>query len=155
MESNDFHNILALFYNIPCTICDLDSRKMTRIENIKQPREAYLGMNALQRFQWWKQQYFMTLGICLVVISLPLFMFYRGNVLRGIRVSIILYVFLSLFMKIMRSKTNKKDKAFLESQGITEKPAGKIKKTFNVIFILLQIWVFWILYRVWMMSYGR
>ena len=129
---------------------------MTKIEKLTTPEDIKIKkpiMSSEERFLWWKKNYFLTFGILISVLVLPIFAFRRGNIIGGIRISIILYGFVLIFLEMVRYKTKKADERFLESKGINI----EIKKRWwniplKILFMLLRIYVIYLMIMTWRMT---
>lgn len=127
---------------------------MTKITRIAKPEDKN-RMDYVQRFQWWKGLYFKTYSIMIVILIIPLYSYYKGDIISGIRFSILFYLFLMVSIRIARKITKGKDEEFLKSQNaFEEKPKRWWNYMFKYLFLGLQIWILYIMYRIWMMTVG-
>lgn len=114
-----------------------------------------LPMSAMERFIWWKKTYFMTYGVLISLIIVPIFAYRRGNIILGIRMSIIFYACLMIIFYLANRITKKKDIEFLKKEGIpTDIPLKWWVKVLKVFFFLLRIYIIYLLIMTWRMTNG-
>jgi hypothetical protein len=131
---------------------------MAKIESIKQPQKTKGTKSILpdeQRFIWWKKMYFYTFGIITTILIIPIFLFRRGNVMSGIRMSILFYGFILVFIYFMKRKTDDKDEAYLKSKGIFQEKKKKWwGHALSGLFMALRLYMVYLMVIVWRMTYN-